>query len=338
MHEYVSQLLWSVVSTAGFAAFVAWRRKRRHRQPSTFGGPAFARALREAGEGRLEPLHKLIRDTESADMKVAFLQGLTQEPLKNVQRWASAHTEDPAALLMLGEAFIVDAWRRRAAGRGKSAEANEAAYMSMYDALTQALSAFEAAAALDEKDATPWIRMCDLAAGLELPRAQAEGYFQQARARDPESFRAHVAMTSYLTEKWHGSHDEMFEFVHKVSAEAPENSDLHMLIAYAAWERHHYYLNSDELGWDSFKIRNAPELREQVLVAYRRSLGSDTYVNRPGSVVARNYAAFWFFVAEMKLELTRELIELEFDYAMTPWGFLKAPTKAFADARIMAKL
>lgn len=336
MEEYIAEFFWIALAAGLLMLFVARRRKHRHRQPSTFGGPDFAHALREAGQGRLGALHALIAGTTNADMKVAFLQGLSQEPTENVQRWTAKHATDPAAQLMLGEAMIVEARRQR--GQTPSEALTEAVHTGIYEALTGAMIAFKRAAELAPEDATAWIRMCDLAAALQLSRTRAEGFFDEAVKRDPESFGAHVAMMSFLTEKLYGSHDEMFAFVKDVSANAPEDSDLHMLIAYACWERHHYYISSNESGENSRKYRDSSELRAQVLSAYGKSLGSPTYRNRPESVIARNYAAFWFFAAEMQPELKRELTELEYDYSMTPWGFIKDPMTTFADARGMAKL
>lgn len=336
MQEYGLQVPWGVAGL--FVVALIWRRlrRRRHMRPSTFGGEAFKHALQAAGQSQLQPLHDLIAATTNADMKVAFLQGLSQEPVKNVQKWAATHAREPAALLMLGEAMIVEARRRR--GNAPSAKLSEAAYMGMYEALTEAITAFKGAAELDPKDATPWIRMCDLAAGLELPRDEAEGFFEEARKRDPESFRAHVAMTTFLTERWHGSHEEMFKFVSTVREQAPEHSDLHMLIAYAGWEQHHFLISSRSAPQKTEAAVSPEALEQQVRAAYAQSLGHTAYVQRPQSVVARNYAAFWFFVAGMQPELRNELQALDFDYSMTPWGLLNDPMTTFGLARAHAGL
>ncbi len=336
MQDYGSYILWGIAGLFTLGLLSRRFRRGRHMHPSTFGGAEFEGALRAAGQSQLQPLHDLIAGTTNADMKVAFLQGLSQEPVKNVQKWAAAHAREPAAMLMLGEAMIVEARRRR--GNAPSAKLSEAAYMGMYEALTEAITAFKGAAELAPKDATPWIRMCDLAAGLELPREEAEGFFKEACVRDPESFRAHVAMTHYLTERWHGSHDEMFKFVDSVRDEAPEHSDLHMLVAYAAWEQHHFLISSRTAPQKADAAVSPEALEQLVRAAYEQSLGSPAYIERPQSVVARNYAAFWFFIARMQPELRNELQALDFNYSMTPWGLLNDPMTTFALARRQAGL
>src|SRR6185436_114566 len=81
------------------------------------------------------------------------------------------------------------------------------------------------------------------ARALNAPREEALERLAELRRRDAHHAYGHHMMLVFLCEKWHGSHEEMFDFARSASGQAPDGSRLHALIANAHLERYFYFFH-----------------------------------------------------------------------------------------------
>jgi hypothetical protein len=225
-------------------------------------------------------------------------------PMEALQRWAESEPGSADAHLVYGARLLKWSWDARGYGRGHDVSQEQAKEFFRRLALTRA--ALETSADLHGEDPTPWTYLVMVAlydnSGLE---ASGE-CFQQAAARDPENWPAHMHRLMSLTEKWGGSHSQMFEFARESASIARPHSLLPLLITKAHLEYWKYlamFQNDEAQATEYLKSKDA---REETLAAYQKTLGSQQYEPRE-ALFARINAIGWFWLSRNREPLRNEL-------------------------------
>ena len=145
--------------------------------------------------------------------------------------------------------------------------------------------------------------------------------FTQVQRADSHSYAAHAALMMALTEKWGGSHADMFHHARQAGAAMPAGHPLHALIAMAHLERWVYakYFDSDQRI--AVLYLNNDEVKADVARAHDRWLNG---APRSGgaAILARAQFACWFHLAEDRQRLAIELRALDRVHTPAPWHYL----------------
>ena len=124
----------------------------------------------------------------------------------------------------------------------------------------------------------------------------------------------------------------MFEFAHVASDKADDGSLLPALIVQAHTERWLYALAFDQ-DPDADNYFQRQDVRDAILSAYARSLGSPNHEASPLSHYAANYFAF-ALVRCGETETARQECERIGRYpTRLPWSYLGAPSDTYEQVR-----
>lgn len=183
----------------------------------------------------------------------------------------------------------------------------------------------------DVADPTALAFLIKVAIGVD-PEA-AEGYFHRACERDPGHHLAHELMLLALCQKWHGSHEAMFELARDAADAAPAGSSLPMLLVTAHLEHWLYAAHFD--GQPALASAFLLEHREEVARACADSI--DHRDHRPDRLTPwrLNEAACWAYLTQDHERLARWLRRLGDVQTRVPWAYV-AP-RAFRAARQLAR-
>lgn len=140
-----------------------------------------------------------------------------------------------------------------------------------------------------------------------------------------------------LANKWSGAgHEPMFQFARAAAANAPPGSDVPITLIQAHVERWLWDFNFEDDEPAAAAYLQEPAVRDEVLGAYDRSLGSPDHRPIRSTIHARNWAAMWFFLIRDRERLGHELQQIGPSHTVSPWCFLDDEEVAFADARAFA--
>lgn len=162
-----------------------------------------------------------------------ILYGLAKNPqcVQLTAKWAQACEQSAMASLALGAMVILTGWEIR--GNAYAEYVDQAAWAPFMQRMEDADEPLLRAAELDPRWADPFTWLIHAAIGRGEPREVLRGLFERACERDPLHWPTHRKYFNATTDKWGGSHDEMFAFADECSGKAPRGSLLHALVASA---------------------------------------------------------------------------------------------------------
>jgi hypothetical protein len=191
-------------------------------------GPALAAALAAASDGDFAPARTLLAASrEQADWagRSDLVAGLSAHARRHrgwLDAWFGAQPDDPDAWLVKARLTIIEAGELRtgAGAQHVSKEQSQAFHTLRGDAI----AAIEKAAQLSPADPVPWQLALTHARGLQSPRHVFDSYLKQLTDRAPDHYPGHAAALRYLSAKWFGSHEEMFDFAESAAERAAPGS------------------------------------------------------------------------------------------------------------------
>ena len=193
---------------------------------------------------------------------------------------------EPAALLLRGAYDVRWAWSARGVGGGSTV--TRAQFEVFFERLRRAERDLLRAAQLDPADPAAWGQLLISGRGLEIGKAELLARFAEVQRRAPGLWGPHTQMLQGLCAKWHGSHEEMFEFARRASAGAGPGSPLHALVAIAHYER---YLAIGDDAERAEYARGEPVRTELESVAHQ-ALASEVLRQSPAGRMARDVLAY----------------------------------------------
>ena len=184
------------------------------------------------GQGAWDDAADILSDATD-EGRERILYGLSKDPqcVPLTAKWAQACADSALANVALGAAIILSGWEIR--GSAYAEDVDEAAWAPFLERMEDADEPLLRAAALDERSADPFAWLIHAAIGRSDPRAALDGLFGRACERDPLHWPTHRKYFNVTTDKWGGSHEEMFAFADGCSRKAPRGSLLHTLVASA---------------------------------------------------------------------------------------------------------
>ena len=197
--------------------------------------PSMSRLLRQLTGGAYQEAEKLLLSAsdENRERKIyAFSQ--QDGAVALAQQWVRSCSGSSIAHTMLGAGMICDAWKIR--GTAYADAVDEDAWEPFHSGLDHAAEPLLKASHLDTAAADPlaWLILAEV--GKSGDRDLVDNYFAKAIARVPLHWPTYYKYFMSTTEKWGGSHKEMFRFASKSAERAPRGSMIHCLMALAYCE------------------------------------------------------------------------------------------------------
>lgn len=249
--------------------------------------------------------------------------------------WVEASPRCAEAWLVRGAHGIQWAWEARTGASAENVDDN--AWPIFFERLKQAWSDLNQALELKPADPTPFAELIRCAMGLQMEKEVVFSCLENSLKRGAVSWKAHSSALWFICKKWYGSHEEMFDFARAVSASAPEGSGLHALIPVAHHERLLYAVAFDQDQEFAENYFNQPEVRDEIVDAYNRSLGSRSHrTDRATRYQSSFFALNLFRVLAFRQSLAEmdRLGDLIPEY---PWVQLGDPVGKFTKLREIAK-
>ncbi len=141
----------------------------------------------------------------------------------------------PVGRLLRGATAIVDAWETRSSMNAELVplEAIDAFHSTLQDAENDLFAAAEEM----PESSIPWQHLLTSGRGLSVNRLELdERYVKHIELG--QSLRGHMSFQQLISQKWAGSHDEMWEHAQWCTRTAPTGSPNHSLVATALIENH----------------------------------------------------------------------------------------------------
>lgn len=142
--------------------------------------------------------------------------------------WATKHPNSAFANIVVGASLIVSGWKIR--GDNYAEDVDDNAWAPFLKKLSSAEEPLLRAARLDASIAEPYAWLIHFGLGQGASKEDQYRLFVEATSRVPLHWPAHYKYFNVVTEKWGGSHDEMFDFVRSSTRKAPRGNMLHCLI------------------------------------------------------------------------------------------------------------
>lgn len=248
--------------------------------------------------------------------------------------WVAAKPSSAFARLFLGVCLIVAGWEIR--GGAYADEVPKNAWDTFFKYLKDAEVQLREAIRLDNKLVDPYAWLINASLGGNDSSASLEyKLFVDATSIEPLNWPVHLKYFYSVTDKWGGSHEEMFGFVKHVSNTAPSGSILHCLVAQAYLE---YYLARCSEVNDPLNVvfeMKKPDYAKDVVTALYKWLGATPsnlgdklgQITGAFSAHALNHFAAALFLCGAKIEAKAVLLILNNEIECSPWGWLALSDK-----------
>lgn len=167
----------------------------------------------------------------------AHLLGLAREvpaDAVSIDRWVAHRPQDPLPLIVKGLHAVGQAWQARSSAPVE--QVSDGRLDEFHRRLRVAEDLLTTAARLDPSSPIPWAGLLETGTGLQISLHEYEYRMEQMAARFP-LYGGFVSYLQFVSDRWCGSHEQMWEFADSVNEAAPEGSPLHAVQAEASIER-----------------------------------------------------------------------------------------------------
>lgn len=193
------------------------------------------RLLAKIEQGAYQEIERhLAAATDENRERLIFGFACNEGAVPAASRWAQAMSRSATAHTVLGASLIVSGWKIRGDSYADQVDAD--AWAPFLERLGGAEEPLLMAADLDKTSADPLAWLIHAETGGNGDRKKLERLFAAAISRSPLHWPSHYKYFAASTEKWGGSHREMFTFARTTSARAPRGNILHCLIPAAYCE------------------------------------------------------------------------------------------------------
>jgi hypothetical protein len=253
-----------------------------------------------------------------------------------VSRWAVIRPRSALAHTILGASLVVGGWKIR--GGTYAEQVGEEAWAPFLKMQDDARAPLQAAADLDKTSADPyaWLIYAELggdAVRQSGARDRVKSLFRAAIGRSPWHWPAHYRYFVATTEKWGGSHAEMFDFVRAVAGRTPRGNLLHCLVAQAYTE---YALAAGPQGRQEIRTGQCAQEVSKALYAWLDAVPATLVEKllRAGSAFADhalNHFAVACYLCGAHEEAKAVLAALRNEIQTVPWAWIADGAREQAD-------
>ena len=176
----------------------------------------------------------LVQASDQSRERMIYGVGASPGAVPVCARWRAARPSSAWANVQLGASLIVSGWTLRGDSYAEDVDAD--AWAPFLDQLQSAEDPLHRAADLDPTLAEPYAWLMHSGLGQGAPRQHLHALFVAATTRVPLHWPAHYKYFLACTEKWGGSHADMFAFVTDPVSALPAGHIAHCLAAVACCE------------------------------------------------------------------------------------------------------
>ncbi len=159
-----------------------------------------------------------------------------------VDDWLNHRPGAALPLIAKGYQVVGMGWRARTNDRPDPSSRRQIEDSRRF--LRQAEDIFAGAARTDPDSPVPWAGLLETGLGLHISQQEFDYRLEQMAGRFP-LYSGFITYLQYMSDRWYGSHEQMFDFADSVNDAAADGSPLHALQAEAAIER--FVLRNDLL-------------------------------------------------------------------------------------------
>ncbi|WP_220809178.1 hypothetical protein [Noviherbaspirillum aridicola] len=237
-------------------------------------------------------------------------------------RWAQAASGSSLAHTVLGASLIISGWKIRGDSYAEHVDAD--AWRPFLESLGRAEEPLLIAADLDKTSADPLAWLIHAEVGGDGDRKKLEHLFLAATSRSPLHWPAHYKYFAATTEKWGGSHQEMFRFARTASGRAPGGHLIHCLVPAAYCE---YRLATGEDARKTIRTRRCAQEVAAALHAWADAT-PDTLAEKLSSIAGGfsdyglNHFAVACYLCGADKEARDVVAALRDEIETVPWAWI----------------
>lgn len=222
-----------------------------------------------------------------------------------LEEWTRKSPSSGDALLCYGARLLQWSWSARGYGRG--AEISDSEWEEFFKRLDKTRQVLLECAEKAPEDPTPWAYLIMVATWYSDTDDLKYQYFNEAIARDPNNWAAHMHMIIALSEKWGGDNEEMLEFARRVSSSAPVGSDLKAILVKAYIEYWKYLDLFENKPAEAENFVMDKNIQKDIIDLYNESLNHESFEESKVSIFVRYNLSGWFWLTKDGTRLKNEL-------------------------------
>jgi hypothetical protein len=285
-----------------------------------YGYPEAGRlvALLQSGDwGSVDAELAAVSDLDHREALAGILAKTEASP-SAFDEWAAKRPVQ--GLLIRGMRRTAQAWDVRTAKRAEHVEPST--WEQFFSMLRAAESDLLRAVDLVSGNDLAWSALITTGKGLQIPKPEAWARYRRATSGQRQRLVTAERMLQYLCGKWHGSHDEMFDFAVSTSRSAPDGHPIHRVVPMAVIERRLACKTTGE--WNT--EYNRPFYSRMLREAAYRSIDIEGFGPRPGldpfHLGARNMFAAAYASINDQVLLRIQLEAIGMNMTTSPWDSL----------------
>jgi len=229
-------------------------------------------------------------------------------PLNTLEQWTKDFPESGDALLCYGARLLQWSWLARGYGRG--GDVSESQWKEFFTRLDKTRQVLLRCTEKSPEDPTPWAYLIMIATWHSDSEALKYSYFNEATARDPSNWAAHMHMIIALSQKWGGCNDGMVEFARNAAQNAPLGSDLNAIVVKAYIEYWKYLYSFEDSPDDAREFILDDNIQRDIVEAYNNSLAHADFIESKVSIFVRYNLSGWFWMTRDRSRLRTEFLVL----------------------------
>jgi len=287
-------------------------------------------ALDAAAAGDHRPAAEILAETRRrarwAD-RSHLVDRLTDRSLRDqawLTHWQDADPMSPDLRAVAAHLKVKEAWVARTHRRARDVSHDQ--FQAFFDLLGEAVPLARVALELDPSDPEPWVVSLIVCRGLQLDRAEFDHCLDGLLDAAPQHYAGHRAALEYVTAKWLGSHEAMFDYADWAADSLGPGTRLETLPLVAWFE--FLVANRDEQAYAA--RRGAGEAALARALRWADDAGTDDPL---GAVETRNLAAYVLHREGAAREAYEQFRLIGGQVASYPWSYFGDPRERFVAAR-----
>ena len=278
-------------------------------------------------------LARSARDWDRREHLIPVLAESAVQEVAWIDTWVAAEPDNPDALMVRGHVEIIRGWLAR--NQDWTTGSSDKEYWSFVRTVQDAENLCRRAAELAPYDPMPWISLLMLARTKGEALDEFSNRWQQLLARDPRSREGHHQALQYLSAKWRGSHEQMFEFAYNAAEGAGPGSPLVLLPVYAHAEFYAQVTQGDvHARREHAEHWRRPQIRTDVDRALSQWLGDRPPPPHARAAVDHNYLAHALVTGGRSADAAGQFEAIGPYATELPWRYTHDdPADAFLEAR-----
>ncbi len=234
--------------------------------------------------------------------------------------WIQDHKEEHIPNLFNGAHLMALAWEYR--GYGKGEEVTEDRFELFFETLNRAYDALAKAKVNGPQNSEVISRMIRVLMGLQATWEDIDWGLSQLDSYEKPNLYGYLNYLIASCEKWHGSHDKMFEFAKQYSSKNIGYGYMLALIPSAHIERWLYMSWWENIPAQADTYFQRPEVKEELLSADEMFANNYSHTDISFNLYAHNLFAYSLYRAG-EYKLAQEHIKASAKRLTPyPWDFL----------------